>query len=153
MEEIDLGVLVNTQINMNEQCVYVAKKANVILACVRNSAVSSSREVIIPLYSDLVRPCLEFWAPHYRKYTETLKNVQRRTAKLLRSLEYKSYEERLRELGLFSLGKSRCRRDLMVLFNYLKEGCGKVGDSLFSLITSDMTRDNDVAPGNIQIEY
>ncbi|KAK4823323.1 hypothetical protein QYF61_000925 [Mycteria americana] len=105
----DLEVLVNSQLNMSQQC---------------------AQEVIVPLYSALVRPhlqyCVQFWAPQYKKDIELLERVQRRATKL----------------GLFSLEKRSLRGDLIALYNCLKGGCREVGVSLFSQVTSHRTRGN-----------
>lgn len=82
----------------------------------KSSVSSRSREMTLPLYSVFVRPqpecCIHLWVPQHKRDVDLPKRVQRKTTEISERYEV-SYEDRVRELGLFS---QRLRGDFMVTF-------------------------------------
>jgi len=144
--EKDPGVLGDNGLAMSQQCALVVKKANGILEYLKKSVSSRLREVILPLYSTLVRPHLQYYiqfcALQFGKDRDLL-GIQWRAIKMIKGLKHVLYEERLSNLSLFSLGKRRLRGDLINVYKYLKGGGRQMDEArLLLVVCSDRTRSN-----------
>ncbi len=104
-----LGVIICNDLKPGKYCMEVVKTANKSVGFIGRTFEFKSEKVVRTLFNALVRPhleyCVQFWSPYYRKDIDKLERVQRRATKLIPRLRNMSYEERLKELNLFSLEK------------------------------------------------
>lgn len=121
---------------MRKRCALAAKKANYIFVCIKQSIVSRSEEVILPL-------CVQFWTLQYKKVLDILERTQRRVTRVIKGLEHLLQKEGLAEMGLFSLEKRGLSRDLINLYKHLKEGCKDDSTQFLPVMPGDRSRGDD----------
>ena len=119
-QQLDLGVLMNSEFKFGAQCVAAERKAQKILGYVKRVFIHRNRNTVLTLYKSLVLPHLEyavqFWAPSYRCDVDRLERVQARATKLIPEIRNKGYERRLQDLNLFTLEQRRLRGQLIEFF-------------------------------------
>jgi len=115
--EKELRVLGEEKLDMSHQ------KANHILGCIPSKVASRAREGILPLYSALMRPHLESCIqPSTQERHVPVGAGPEEATKIIRGLDHLSYEERLRQLGLFCLQKWRLRGECICSLLVLEGG-------------------------------
>lgn len=119
-QEKDLGVIISSNLKVANQCLEARNKANKMLGIINRNVIYKSKEVISKLYNSYVRPVLEYcaqvWAPYLRKDIDMLERVQRRATRMISGFEGKSYEERLKDLGMFSVERRFLRGDMIQVY-------------------------------------
>ena len=144
----DLGIIISDNLKVEKQCKEACRKANMVLGFINRNFKYKSKDIILPLYKSIVRPHLEyavqFWYPYYQKDIAMLERVQHRATKQIPNLQNKSYEERIRILGLTTLKTRRLRGQLIQAFKIIKQFDNVNPEYFFKLDTNERTRGNDL---------
>ena len=135
MKEKYVGVSMNANMKVSEQCRIAASKGNQVLGMIRRNITYKENSLIIPLYKAIVRPhlecCIQAWSPCPRKDIYMLEKIQRRATKLIPGQRDLIYEERLKECRLTTLETRRVRGDQLEVFNILN-GYENIDSNIFS---------------------
>jgi len=137
-EEKDLGVYTTSDLKSSMQCNKAANKAMSMLRMVNRAFKRFDKEEFLVIYKSFIRThleyCVQSWNPHFVRDEKVLEKVKRRATKCVKGMKKKEYAERLRDLGLTTLKRSRIRGDLIETYNILsgKENVNR--DSFFHLI-------------------
>ena len=146
-KEKDLGVTISNDLKPSKHCSEVVKTANRLVGFIGRTFENKSEAVLLKLYNSLVRPkleyCVQFWSPYYQRDIDKLERVQRRLTKMIPRLRNMPYEDRLKNLNLFSLSKRRMRGDLIEMFKIFKGFDNMNAENYFTLDQSITRRRHD----------
>jgi len=121
--EKDLGVMVSSDLKLDQHITKITTTANRMLGLLLNSFSHIDQKSYRTLYCTFVRSQLEFaepvWSPHMEMHIEKLERIQRRASKRAPGLASMDYAERLNRLNLTSLEDRRIRGDLITQFKIM----------------------------------
>jgi len=143
-EEKDLGVTVCNNLKLTRQCQLAYAKASKALGLISRTISFKSASVLLKLYISLVWPHLEYrvsaWSLCYEKDKFLLERIQHRFTRMIPGLKKLPYDERIRQLGLWTLDERRNRADLLQVFKKYKGLSSAKFSDFFTLSTSVATR-------------
>lgn len=118
--EKDLGVIIDPLLNFDTHITQQIKKARGISAMILRSITGRTRDILIPLYTAIIRPNIEYanvvWNPYKRKDIDRVERVQRQFTKKIEGLSKLSYTDRLEKIKLPSLEYRRLRGELIEVY-------------------------------------
>ena len=133
--EKDLVVIIDDKLKFRAQAAAAIKKANQTLGIIKKSYTSRDAVTISTLYKAMVRHHLEYgnaiWGPFSQSDKNSVESVQRKATKLIDGFNVKSYEGRLKQLKLPSLGNRRKRGDMIWMFKIINGLVRVDGSKLF----------------------
>ena len=136
-EEKDLGVLVDNELHFGKHIKGIVNKANRMLGMIKIGFACLDKEIFLYLYPVLVRPLLEYcvqvWSPYKQMYIDLIERVQKRATKLVPGLRRKTYDERLKKLGLTRLVERRFRGDMIETFKILTKKVDVKTETFFQM--------------------
>lgn len=137
--EKDLGVYIDDQLNINEHVQQQVEKARCTAGVIHRNIVNKTPNIMVPLFKSMVRPIVEYanavWAPHTKKNSKPIENIQRHYTKTIQGFKDKSYKERLTILKLPSLSFRRLRGDLIEVY--------KIVHNIYDPITTKKTTNSN----------
>ena len=142
--EKDLGVIVSNDLEVSSHCLEARNKANRMLGIINRNVSYKSKEVMSKMYNSYVRPVMEYcsqvWAPHLRKDIDMLEAVQRRATRMIHGFDNMSYEERLKNLNMYSVERRFLRGDMIEVYKLFSSGNDELIGKFFEIDHARNTR-------------
>ena len=154
-EERDIGVMVTNNLKPSTQCSKAARTAKAVLGQISRAFHYRDRHIFMRLYTQYVRPHLEFstqaWAPWMEGDKQVLEKVQRKAVGMVSGLSGREYEDRLAELGLQTLEERRHQAD-MCLMHKIMHSEGGLNHEVWFTKASDSDRVTRVAADGLNVK-